>query len=303
LTAGNDKSGPDFLGVGPERTGTSWLYTNLGAHPGIWLPPIKELRYFYEAMAYPGESVAGRFGRRDWHTEQYRRYLARRFGFYSRNPGRIWPARKRMFWDLRYLFGSRSTGWYRHLFPDTPGRISGDISPQYFFLPEARVEKIAHDFPALGIIVTLRDPVAWIWSFVRMVYRSRDLQCEARRSELEEFVRQKLEHCRFSDTLERWQRHFSHDRVHVLFFDRIAEEPSKALAELCGFLGVDASRLGTGRSPDPGKVVNSGRAAEMPQWLARLAAEGWYRDIQKLAARHDGYPARWLASMDEILER
>ncbi len=37
---------PDFLGLGAPRAGTTWLYRLLRAHPGVFVPRVKELRYF-----------------------------------------------------------------------------------------------------------------------------------------------------------------------------------------------------------------------------------------------------------------
>jgi len=37
---------PDFLCVGAQKGGTSWLYQQLESHPGFWMPPVKELHYF-----------------------------------------------------------------------------------------------------------------------------------------------------------------------------------------------------------------------------------------------------------------
>jgi hypothetical protein len=37
---------PDFLGIGAPQSGTTWLYENLRAHPEIFMPERKELRYF-----------------------------------------------------------------------------------------------------------------------------------------------------------------------------------------------------------------------------------------------------------------
>lgn len=37
---------PDFLLIGPQRTGTTWLHRNLILHPDIYMPPEKELYYF-----------------------------------------------------------------------------------------------------------------------------------------------------------------------------------------------------------------------------------------------------------------
>jgi len=39
---------PDFLGIGAQKAGTTWLHLNLRRHPGVWLPPVKELQYFNE---------------------------------------------------------------------------------------------------------------------------------------------------------------------------------------------------------------------------------------------------------------
>jgi hypothetical protein len=38
--------GPDFLVIGAQRAGTTWLHQVLRRHPSLWLPPVKELHYF-----------------------------------------------------------------------------------------------------------------------------------------------------------------------------------------------------------------------------------------------------------------
>ena len=42
---------PDFIGIGAQKGGTSWLHTNLEKHPQIWLPPMKELHYLDQGPA------------------------------------------------------------------------------------------------------------------------------------------------------------------------------------------------------------------------------------------------------------
>ena len=38
---------PDFLGIGAQKAGTTWLHANLSAHPGIFMPPqAKEVHFF-----------------------------------------------------------------------------------------------------------------------------------------------------------------------------------------------------------------------------------------------------------------
>ena len=37
---------PDFLIIGPQRTGTTWLHRNLKEHPQVFVPFQKEIYYF-----------------------------------------------------------------------------------------------------------------------------------------------------------------------------------------------------------------------------------------------------------------
>ena len=37
---------PDFLGIGAQKAGTTWLYENLRKHPELFLPEKKELHFF-----------------------------------------------------------------------------------------------------------------------------------------------------------------------------------------------------------------------------------------------------------------
>ncbi len=37
---------PDFLGIGAQKAGTTWLHANLSRQPQLFLPPQKEVHYF-----------------------------------------------------------------------------------------------------------------------------------------------------------------------------------------------------------------------------------------------------------------
>ena len=41
-------AGPDFICIGAQKAGTTWLYWQLAAHPDFWMPPRKEIHYFNE---------------------------------------------------------------------------------------------------------------------------------------------------------------------------------------------------------------------------------------------------------------
>ena len=56
---------PDFLVIGPPKTGTSWMFANLSRNPRIYMPDGKELRYFdlrwrhADINAYVGQFTPG----------------------------------------------------------------------------------------------------------------------------------------------------------------------------------------------------------------------------------------------------
>jgi hypothetical protein len=52
---------PDFLGIGAQKAGTTWLYDNLSAHPDLFLPRPKELHYFDRTFHESLRSYAARF--------------------------------------------------------------------------------------------------------------------------------------------------------------------------------------------------------------------------------------------------
>ena len=82
------EEGPDFLCIGPEKTGTTWLYKNLKKHPKVFLPK-KELRYFWAQVYLPNETIIKRITSSHWHYRDLRRYFKRRLWFYINALGRM----------------------------------------------------------------------------------------------------------------------------------------------------------------------------------------------------------------------
>jgi hypothetical protein len=51
------KRGPDFVCIGTQKSGTTWLYDNLLEHPSVCMPPVKEVRFF--DLVCPNENLLG----------------------------------------------------------------------------------------------------------------------------------------------------------------------------------------------------------------------------------------------------
>ena len=78
---------PNFLGIGAQKAGTSWLHTNLRHHPQIFMPKTKELHYF------------------DWHLHKSLTTYSRQFaGGEALRRGEITPYSSAMpKWCIRYI--------------------------------------------------------------------------------------------------------------------------------------------------------------------------------------------------------
>ncbi|MEO0438590.1 MAG: sulfotransferase [Pseudomonadota bacterium] len=283
--------GPTFIGVGPEKTGTTWVDYNLGKQPDFWLPPIKELRFFWEDMAVPGEGVIDRFFRGDeWHKQQYRAYLKKQTRSFLADPvPALTSARSRTLWDLSYLFRRHTDDWYLANFRHSNAPHRGEVSPQYFFLPEPQVQKIRSLLPDVKIIITLREPVAWCWSFCKMIERQGELQRDY--GGVRDFFEQKARLNSFSDAASRWLHYFGED-AQVFFYEDLQLDGRKFLGSILNFLDVDERRRNFDGVTDS---LNPGGSDQIPQELQFFAKSLFRDDVLRLEQVLGSLPSCWTA--------
>ena len=230
---------PDFICIGGQRTGTTWLHHVLSANETIWMPPCKELHHFdtisKNVPAYP---------------YRYREHLGSRLRHYGLALARTVSRRQLQpdvkvrldwDWDLRYFSGfSRGSDWYRRLFEvkGATGRITGEITPAYSLLPEEEISQIHKDFPDTKIILILRDPYKRGWS-----HALKDLPKEtaADHPRMIEFMRAPdcFERSNWPSILKRWQRVIPTENMLVLDFEDIRQKPQDIIDEVGQFLGAD----------------------------------------------------------------
>jgi hypothetical protein len=283
---------PDFLGVGPERTGTTWIHHHLHAHPKILFPPLKEIRYFWEHANFPREGVIRRLRRDDsWHRRHYRGYLRRRLRRYLKNPVRCFKDPEGLSWDCRYLFRVHDDRWYLRCFPQREGFLCGDISPQYFFLPADEIRHIRHLLPEAKIIISLRRPDDWAWSFLRLHLRNRAVENDD--GAIEAFLDEKIGTAKFSRALRAWKKHFPEEQLLVLFYDELCASPSRFYSRICDFLRIESDPA---RLPELAGRVNQGMDFQVPEKFRAKLEVGWRDDIEELATMLPDLPGSWLTA-------
>jgi hypothetical protein len=282
------KRGPSFVGVGPEKTGTTWLYRHLNENPQTTCSPVKELRYFWENMTFPRERFLSRiFNVSSWHTVQYRSFLRKRFRYYRRNPKGL-NDRKRLVWDLKYLFSIHDDEWYLSSFDNSTGLLSGEISPQYFFLPETEIVRISRLLPETKFIISLRYPPEWAWSFARMMVRVRLV--ENTEEAIEAFIASLLSEKTFSKNIRIWQQHIPENQLKIIYFDQLQEKPYELYQDICDFLEIDP----VSESSDFTVAVNAGKPVTIPERFRPILSNGWKEEIAVLKNILPDLPDDWL---------
>ncbi len=276
---------PDFICIGAQKAGTTWLHENLSQHPGIWLPPVKELHVLDHAP--PG--VLKRLFSKVGYHRRARAYLRQAL---LRGDGSLRD--RSLAWHL--ALGSRDEVWYERLFAYAGDRIAGEICPGYARIEEPVSAAIAARYPKLKIIYLLRDPIDRAWSSVAMHFRKggRSLvTAQQRQNILEELCRPKsLAHCTYRRNIEAWARHFHAGQVYFGFFDWIREEPEAYLAEILTFLGLEGGFF----PRNAAEPVNQGRGEQIEPSLARDIATLLLPEAEYLQQRFaNSYTERWLA--------
>lgn len=288
-------NGPGFLGIGPPKTATSWMYAVLESHQEVALPPIKELGYLWARTFLPDATYISRFTSRHWYFRTRRYQVRARFRRHARNlvRGRIEPSW--LLWDLRYALMPHTDAWYSSLFSDR--RLSGDITPKYCELPDEHIQRIREDYPDLKIVISVRDPVEREWSRAKMnlcAKRSRNPSDVPDAEWFEHFDRPAQAAANDYLALYRqWSDQFGETSVHVLFFDDVVADPHRTLTDLCRFLGIAAPGDAT---DDLARPRNAGVAATIPEHLRAYLFNKHRSKMITFADAFAGsdHPRRWL---------
>lgn len=235
---------PHFLGIGATRAGTSWVATQLAAHPRIRMGR-KEMHFFDRKFDAPGASGSAR------DRVNQLRYLAR----FARGGGR------------GGLQGGGRSGRRRGR------RRRGEITPAYAVLEPEVIRRVAEWMPDVRLIFMMRDPIERAWSQARNGFprwRGKSLESVGR-DELITFldsdpVRRRSD---YAACLRAWFAHFPREHFFFGFLEEIRERPDALLRDLLGFLEADVvpPNAAVADAASLAKPVNASAPVPMPDWV------------------------------------
>jgi Sulfotransferase family len=205
---------PNFFIVGAAKSGTTALYRYLRQHPDVYLPDVKEPRFF------------------SYDPDDRTRYAGPR---------------------AHELIDSvvKDQAAYEALYEAANGeRAIGDVSPAYLPSPIA-ADRIRAAVPDARVVAVLRDPVERAYShFLDNVGSGWEPETDFERVlDLREQRRRErwwrkwdyVDNGFYAAQLERYFEAFERDRIRIYLYEDLRADPLDLVTEVLRFVGVDPS--------------------------------------------------------------
>lgn len=265
---------PDFIGIGAQKAGTTWLYDMLAQNPSIWLPPLKEVHFFDYLGAPPA-----RHQKRAAHIEKVAGRLERgKLDKGSEGDGAAKAA------HLRSLIGDHllTPEWYGSIFDysDAKGRVTGEITPAYLELDEQGMETLAGMLPKTKFVLIIREPAARTMSQLKMAVARSKADPAAGAKDWAFFLKKIKTNTRgnYHTAIPLWQKSVGSERLLIRPFGRVRHDPANLLHEIEDFIG--ARRFdGYEDMSEPSHKTKD--VAQVPEWVAK--------EVETMAAPQKDY--------------
>ncbi len=231
---------PDFLCIGAQKAGTTWLYANLRSHPGILMPPVKEVAYF-STMYIPGWAKADA-DHRAFQVRQARQHWTADSATDAKAPRA--EIRARVLTSLDALAQEpMDDAAYATLFEGCGvDQVCGEISPQYCVLPREGIRHALGMNPNLKVIALLRHPVARAMSHLAMLCGKNPTAGRMKEIALSNWWNGVSWYSDYASWLLRWKGMLPPGQLHIDYNGLIRDDPMGVLRRTCDFLGLPFSQ-------------------------------------------------------------
>ena len=246
---------PDFLIVGPQRTGSSWLRTNLCKHPQVFMPFKKEIFFFSHLR-----------------RKDHKRYRSNRIEPYC-DLFRI-PFHKKLERTGKALCHG--------LF--LPPTIRGEATASYATMPDEDISNIFALNPAMRVVIMVRDPIQRSWSHAKKTLirdRRRKLE-DVPYAEFEQCYRSKanIERGTYSALIEKWRDFAEDGAVFIAEYQKLCDDPLALLTQTQQFLGIASGRRFARKHLNT--VVNPTSNDSIPKGHSELLNDIFEEEIERL---------------------
>ena len=241
-------SKPDFIGVGTERAGTSWLFSMIAHHPQSWVPPLKEL-HFLDTI---DPDVPSHNPRYRWHLTSRIKHKVVPFCDMKHRPEFFKNTyAEYLLWDARYFTGKMGFEWYQRLFDEkfTKGRIAGEYTPAYCNISSDLIKNLLQINSDMKFLMIFRNPLrqmrsSLIQNFVMIENRPFETVTE---DEMMEWLHSPFaqKKSNIKEIMDKWTAVVPKEQLCVGLYEEIQNAPLDLIKRVYTFLG-----LGTDFIPD-----------------------------------------------------
>ena len=252
---------PDFMIIGPQRTGTTWLYENLNQHPQIFLSNPKEIFYF-NTLDKPDNP----------------RHRSNDLAWYLN-----------FFYDTPEQYSHRNMNALANFGERYKPKIRGEATASYAAMNRDLIKEIVILNPNIKIILMIRHPVARAWSHVKFFIMDQSTKtfAEYSESEFKNFFNMDYQIAcgRFTEIIKNWSSLVKEGNLFVGSFYDIGKFPDQLLLRLFKFLGVRSSPKYI--RPSARERINSTEEIEIPEKYRKMLEEMFQDELEKLEQTFD----------------
>lgn len=279
----------DFIGIGAQKSGTSWLYKNLLQLPDFTLPPIKEIHYFDRHPKYPSPSHLhatsfwGRLPDNYWTTTSFGKMAKALIRFDFETFG----------WMMNWTFSNYNDDWYLSLFEQLPG-IRGEISPSYSMLEVEDIQAMYRLAPDAKLVLLLRNPIDRAWSHYRFSKRrEKNYAFNEPFESIKAFIDSDKQERRsdYWTTLQRYGSVYPSNQILVGFYDAIKAQPTELLSSIVEFMGGKPDNIK--KHCDLSQRIHASKSVDCPEEVLEYLKEKYRQPIDQLAANYGHYFNYW----------
>ena len=281
----------NFIGIGAQKSGTSWLYKQFEKSNQIDITPIKELHYFDRSQRYPSPNFLGV-------TKLFFRILNPKWTF--RALSTTLRDNKNSDWYKKWFFSNYSDEWYLSLFENFK-KCKGEITPAYAILVERDIKRMSKLLGAnTKIIFLVRHPVERSWSSYKYKYGVKIFN-ESNLNHIKTYLRthEQLSRSNYLDTINLYKKYF--DTVFVGFFDAILENPKQLLNDIFEYLELNTEEINNFSGLN--ERVNTSKKLDIPKEIESILNQLYEKQIEHLGLTYGEYFNNWDNQEESIAEK
>ena len=259
---------PDFLIIGPQRTGTTWLSKNLVFNYQIFIPPEKEL-YFFSCLTRKENNIHFSSDRLEWYSNKLTPNIR---SFIRENLQKLKAFKKISTLHLNYK---------KYCSPSS----IGEATASYAAMDECLINEVKTLNHNIKAIMLIRHPLDRAWSHAKLHFTEVEKKNidEVNFKEFTDFYTSGYQiRCgTYTEIINKWEKFVKKENFFIGFFDDISQKPYDLLARIFSFLDIPYDKKNI-RNYVSESIINPTLLKEIPKSHKEFLFNLFDNEIQKL---------------------